>query len=147
MIDTIEFQNRIERQFDGYCRTVLKNSLKSLLVERRRRVSREIVLEPVEIDRLYSKSDVSETRLIHAHQLDQWTSVLLDDLIAEAIYNLDDEQRTIILLYYFLGRSDYQIADEMDMVRRTVSRRRMKALYALKDYLNKEESNEQQTEY
>lgn len=143
MIDTIEFQNRIERQFDGYCRTVLKNSLKSLLVERRRRVSREIVLEPVEIDRLYSKYDVSETRLIHAHQLDQWTSVLLDDLIAEAIYSLDDEQRTIILLYYFLGHSDYQIADEMDMVRRTVSRRRMKALYALKDYLNKEKSNEQ----
>lgn len=143
MIDTIEFQNRIERQFDGYCRTVLKNSLKSLLVERRRRVSREIVLELVEIDRLYSKYDVSETRLIHAHQLDQWTSVLLDDLIAEAIYSLDDEQRTIILLYYFLGHSDYQIADEMDMVRRTVSRRRMKALYALKDYLNKEKSNEQ----
>lgn len=143
MIDTIEFQNRIERQFDGYCRTVLKNSLKSLLVERRRRVSREIVLEPVEIDRLYSKSGVSETRLIHAHQLDQRISVLLDDLIAEAIYSLDDEQRTIILLYYFLGRSDYQIADEMDMVRRTVSRRRMKALYALKDYLNKEKSNEQ----
>ena len=137
-MDTTDFQNRIEHQFDGYCRKVLKNSLRTLLAERRRRSSREIPLEPTDIDSLYS-----ETRLIHSHQLDQWTSALLDDLIAEAIRSLDDEQRTIVLRYYFLGRSDYQIADEMDMVRRTVSRRRMKALSALKDYLNKEESDEQ----
>ncbi len=142
-MDTTDFQNRIEHQFDGYCRKVLKNSLRTLLAERRRRTSREIPLEPTDIDSLYSASDAPETRLIHAHQLDQWTSVLLDDLIAEAIRSLDDEQRTIVLRYYFLGRSDYQIADEMDMVRRTISRRRLKALSALKDYLNKEESDEQ----
>ena len=107
-MDTTDFQNRIEHQFDGYCRKVLKNSLRTLLAERRRRSSREIPLEPTDIDSLYSASDAPETRLIHSHQLDQWTSALLDDLIAEAIRSLDDEQRTIVLRYYFLGRSDYQ---------------------------------------
>ena len=142
-VDTMDFQNRIEHQFDGYCRTVLRNVLRTLLAERRRRASREIPLGPTDLNKLCAAFDAPEMRTMHAHQLDQWTSALLDDMIAEAIHSLDDEQRTIILLYYFLGRSDYQIADEMDLVRRTVSRRRAKALSILKEYLRREESDEQ----
>ena len=117
--------------------------LRTLLAERRRRASREIPLGPTDLNKLCAAFDAPEMRTMHAHQLDQWTSALLDDMIAEAIHSLDDEQRTIILLYYFLGRSDYQIADEMDLVRRTVSRRRAKALSILKEYLRREESDEQ----
>ncbi len=142
-MDTMEFQNRIEHQFDGYCRKVLKNALRTLLAERRRRASREIPLKPTDINQLYADFDAPEMIRKPAHQLDQWTCALVDDLIAEAIRSLDDEQRTIILLYYFLGRSDYQIADELAMVRRTVSRRRIKALSTLKEYLSKEERDEQ----
>lgn len=141
-MDTMEFQNRIEHQFDSFCRTVLKNVLRTQLAERRRRASREISVEPTDINKLYAAFDVPEMRPLHAHQLDQWTFALLDDLTAEAIRSLEDEQRTIILLYYFLGRSDYQIADEMDLVRRTVSRRRMKALSILKEYMCKEERDD-----
>lgn len=132
----LDFQHRIEKQFDSYCRTILKNTLRTLLAQRHRRASHE---SPLDIDtfRIITEPyDLAYT--LRPHQLDPWTTALLGDIVADAIMSLSEDQRRIILLYYFLGFSDYEIADELNMVRRTVSRYRNKALSSLRDFLEKE---------
>ena len=132
----VDFQQRIERQFDSFCRTVLKNTLRTLLAQRRRKISYEL---PLDIDTLQIVIEPYESiHPLHAHKLDQWTAALMEDIVADAIMSLSEDQRRIILLYYFLGRSDYEIADELNMVRRTVSRHRNRALSSLRDFLGKE---------
>lgn len=132
----LEFQNRIVKQFDSYCRTVLKNTLRTLLAQRRRKTSHEY---PLDLDTLRIIAEPYETaKSLRAHKLDQWTTALLEDIVADAIMSLSEDQRHIILLYYFLGRSDYEIADELNMVRRTVSRYRNRALSSLREFLGKE---------
>lgn len=132
----LDFQQRIERQFDSYCRTILKNTLRTLLAQRRRKIFHEF---PLDIDTLRIITEPNETTYsLHAYKLDQWTTALLEDIVADAIMSLSEDQRRIILLYYFLGHSDYEIADELNMVRRTVSRHRNRALSSLRDFLGKE---------
>jgi len=48
--------------------------------------------------------------------------------LAQALEDLSDEKRDIILLSYFLDMTDQEIADKLDAVRRTVQYKRARAL-------------------
>ena len=140
---TKEQRERIEHQFDAFCVHVLSNASRRLRTKRRRLMAKETLMEPLEIDRQYSALNITDSDMVHGHQLDPWTYALLSDLIAEALDSLDEEQRAIILRYYFLNQSDYQIADQIDLARRTVTRRRVKALAALRAYLDRGEDDDE----
>ncbi|MBC2322802.1 sigma factor-like helix-turn-helix DNA-binding protein [Listeria booriae] len=49
--------------------------------------------------------------------------VVTGELIVEALKNLPEDNRNIVLLYYFFCMTDREIAEKLDLVRRTVSRR------------------------
>ena len=55
-----------------------------------------------------------------------------DELLAEALKTLPQDRLQIILLSYFLEMSDSEIAEHLNLIRRTVSHRRKNALRALK---------------
>ena len=55
-----------------------------------------------------------------------------DERLAEAIASLPGEKRDIILLSYFLDMNDREIADALNMVKRTVQRRRTSSIKELK---------------
>ena len=55
-----------------------------------------------------------------------------DELLAEALKTLPQDRREIILLSYFLGMTDPEIAEHLNLVRRTVAYRRTSTLQALK---------------
>lgn len=56
-----------------------------------------------------------------------------DELLAEALQELHDRKRDIILLSYFLGYNDVEIAERLNPVRRTVNDHRNKVLKDLKN--------------
>lgn len=51
---------------------------------------------------------------------------IADELLAEALQTLPQDRLEIVLLSYFLGMSDPEIADQLNLVRRTVAYRRTK---------------------
>ena len=58
-----------------------------------------------------------------------------DELIAEALNALPADRRDIILLAYFLNMSDREIAERLNIVRRTVAYRRASSLQELKKFM------------
>ena len=61
-----------------------------------------------------------------------------DDRLAEALSALPQENRDIFLMYWFLDMADREIAEYMNMARRTVNTRRQKAYRLLKELMGGE---------
>ena len=58
-----------------------------------------------------------------------------DSLIAEALTLLTKKKRDVILLSYFMGMSDAEIARKMKLVRSTVNEHRRRSLEILKEVM------------
>lgn len=55
-----------------------------------------------------------------------------NEVLANALTVLPDDKRDIVLLAFFLDMTDQEIADKLDMVRRTVQYKRAQSLKELK---------------
>lgn len=55
-----------------------------------------------------------------------------DDRLAKALADLPGEKRDILLLSYFLDMNDREIAEALNMVQRTVQRRRTSSIQEIK---------------
>ena len=61
-----------------------------------------------------------------------------DDRLAEALLGLSQEDREIFMMHWFLNMVDREIAEYMNMARRTVNTRRQKAYRLLKELMGGE---------
>ena len=61
-----------------------------------------------------------------------------DDRLAEALLALPHEDRDIFMMHWFLNMVDREIAEYMNMARRTVNTRRQKAYRLLKELMGGE---------
>lgn len=75
----------------------------------------------------------------HVFEVHGLPVVVSGDLLAEAIACLPAGKRDVILLSYFLGMSDREISQRLNLVRQTVSKRRLVSLKELREHLTKEE--------
>lgn len=66
-----------------------------------------------------------------------------DELLGEALSNLTDEKRDIILLSYFLDMTDKEIAEALHLVRSTVQYKRTTALKELKRRLEEKDNDDE----
>lgn len=64
--------------------------------------------------------------------------IVVGDLLAASLAQLPDKKRDIILLSYFLGMTDREISEQLNVVRQVISRRRGSILKELREYLEKE---------
>ena len=67
--------------------------------------------------------------------------VVTGDDLARALAELSEKKRNIILLYYFLGMHDWEIAKQMHVVRQTVSKHRTKILQELRRKIETKEGD------
>ena len=58
--------------------------------------------------------------------------------LADALAQLPEGKRDVILLSYFLGMTDREISEKLNIVHQTVSKRRRATLEELREYLVKE---------
>ena len=61
--------------------------------------------------------------------------IVSDDVITDALENLPERKRDIILLSYFLELSDREIGDKLNMLRSTVQYQRASTLQQLKKFM------------
>lgn len=126
----------VRHAFDAYCKKVLRNEARDYLDELERRRSREISLSelPVEVMERMSTYD-RYFQEDNAFCILGCTVFVDDTELAEAIAALPRDKQDIILLFYFLEMSDYEIAKRLNMVRRSVTYRRTSTLKLLKELI------------
>ena len=133
------YEQRIQNQFGGFCVKVLKNEAGCIRREYARRRDREKSLHDL------TDSELKQTATVDKHFMGEHIFevlglpiVVVGDLLAEAIARLPDSKRDAILLSYFLGMNDREISERLNVVRQTISKRRLTTLKELREYLTKE---------
>ena len=66
-----------------------------------------------------------------------------DEKLADALTALSDEKRDIVLLAYFLDMTDQEIAEALNIVRRTVQYKRTSSLKEMKKRLEVQDDGKQ----
>lgn len=129
----LTFDKAIQTQFDNLTRKVIMHTTCNYHNELSRRSKREILF-----------SDVSEAELNSYGTMDKYiydyTSFdvlglevqVFDERLSNAIQELNERKREVILLSYFLNMSDAEIAQEMKLVRATIHKHRVAALREIK---------------
>ena len=133
------YEQRVQNQFGGFCNRVLKNEVNRIMNEYARQRDREKSLDDLSPDELtqaasYDKYFQDE----YVFEVLGRKIIVVGDLLAEALAQLPESKRDVILLSYFLGMTDIEISQRLNAVRSTISKRRNSILKELREYLEKE---------
>jgi len=114
------FQTTIENQFDYICKRAMEDERKNYMLYLSRIAKREV-----------SFSDVD----FQIFTLNGLSVGVENDLLSEALRELPDKKREILLLFYFMDMSDSEIADLLKLNRSTVYRHRTSGLALIKKFM------------
>ena len=128
------YEQRIQNQFGAFCVKVLKNEARYIQREYARLRDQEKSLGELEQTVVWDKHFMDE----HVFNVQGLPVVVAGDLLADALAQLPEGKRDVILLSYFLGMTDREISDKLNIVHQTVSKRRLVTLKELREYLMKE---------
>ena len=125
-----------QHTFDAYCKRILKNE--SSDYHRRMNVLRQYEI-PFSMlpQRTLAQLSVWDEYFKDTYRFEArgFEIFIADGLLAEALKTLPKDRLEIILLYYFLGMSDPEIAAHLNLLRRTVAYRRTSSLQELKKFM------------
>lgn len=128
------YEQRIQNQFGAFCVKVLKNEVRYIQREYTRLRSQEKSLGEL------TASELEQTAVWNKHFMDEHVFNVqgLPVVVTDALAQLPEGKRDVILLSYFLGMTDREISDKLNIVHQTVSKRRLTTLKELHEYLMKE---------
>ena len=123
--------------FQKFCNTVLHNEACDTHRELRRHKAKEVTFSDMTLDEArqlhtfdeYFKREAAETVFEKAGKK------ITPKLLLEAIRTLPEEKRKAILLYYFEGMNDTEIAELFNTSRSTIQYRRTSSFEKLRKYL------------
>ena len=125
-----------QHTFDSFCKKTLKLNAREYYRRLTRRREREVSISEL------STQDLARLSVVDTYFKDAFRFNVLghdiaisDEQLSEALNELPADRRDIILLAFFLGMNDREIAEQLDLVRRTVAYRRTKTLQELKNLL------------
>jgi len=128
-----EKQIRIRKQFDSFCKTILKNEMIDYERARSYRLKHEVSFSELtegELEQLKTDDEyIVESEMFRVLDYD---IEVKDELIGEALKYLPEKKRNIILLSFFMDMTDTEIAKHMNLVRSTIHHHRVSSLQALK---------------
>lgn len=123
-----EDKKTVEHQFDSLCKIALTGEIinyrKELSRKREREASFHGIQEPSHID----LKQIEQNSFV----FNDMVFVFEDDLLYQAMTQLSDEKRTILLFFYFLDMTDQEIGQALKIIRRTVNHKRNRALSELR---------------
>lgn len=130
------FQTTIENQFDYICKRAMDDECKDYLKYLSRLSKREISFSDIGDYLVNQFSTIdhypTEFRIFAMNGL---TVGVESDLLSEALRNLPDKKREIVLLYYFMDMNDTEIAELLKLNRSTVYRHRTSGLALIKKFM------------
>lgn len=122
-------KERIRHQFDAFCKKVLRCEARTIYRQMARLADHEISLTefPEDGANLFAFKDEYSFDNQQFNVLG-FDIAIKNDLLAEALRLLPEQRRDIILLYYFLGMNDREIAELLNVLHRTISYKRTNSL-------------------
>lgn len=124
------------RPFDSFCKKVLKCEAYNGYREISRKQSREVAFSELPEDSMEQLASYDRYPWEYTFFPVGGDVILIeDDRLAEALNALPQDGRDILLMYFFLDMADREIAERMNMARRTVNARRQKAYRLLKELM------------
>lgn len=137
-----QFEETIRHQFDRICKLALKGEKIDYIRHMEYLRKNEITLSEL------SQKELNQLSMLDEYDLESYKFQVLnydikvkDSLIAEVLTSLTKRKRDVILLSYFVGISDADIARKMKLVRSTVNEHRKQFLEILKEVME-EKSDE-----
>ena len=130
------FQTTIENQFDYICKRAMEDERKNYMLYLSRIAKREVSFSDVG-DYLVSQFATTDNYSTDFHicTLNGLSVGVENDLLSEALRELPDKKREILLLFYFMDMSDSEIADLLKLNRSTVYRHRTSGLALIKKFM------------
>lgn len=140
-------QWEIRCAFNGFCKKALKCEASNAHRDLGRHRLREVTfsdLTPKEEQQLYTVDAYFEDEKADDGSFHVAGKKITPELLAEALRTLPEEKRAAILLYYFEGMSDMEIAKLHNIPRSTVQYRRTSSLEKLRRYLEERAYDDEQ---
>lgn len=130
------FQTKIEHQFDYICMLAMENERKNYQRYLSRLAKREVTFSDVGdyLVNQFATTDYYSTDF-QIFTLNQLSVGVENDLLSEALCELPDRKREILLMYYFMDMSDSEIAELLKLNRSTVYRNRNSGLALIKKFM------------
>jgi RNA polymerase sigma factor (sigma-70 family) len=139
-METRNHEKDVEHNFDYFCKKILKEHTIDLYHEIVRRGKREVTFSEM------SARELAELAVTDEYFKDEYIFDVLGESIgvsnselAEALNALPADRRDIVLMSYFFDMTDGEIAQRLNMARRTVAYQRTNTLQKLKQILESEE--------
>ncbi|MEI3611437.1 RNA polymerase sigma factor [Pseudogracilibacillus sp. SO30301A] len=134
------FQETIENQFDYICKRTMEDERKDYFKHLSRLSKKEVSFSDTG-DYLVNQFATVDTYAsdFQLFTLNGFGVRVESDLLSEALRNLSEKKRDIILLYYFLDMSDMEIAELLKLNRSTVYRHRTSGLAFIKNFMEEHE--------
>ena len=128
-----EKQSRIRKQFDSFCKTLLKTEIIDYERERSYRLKHEVSFSELTQEELSRMTNTDEYIVeSEVFRVLDYDVEVKDELIGEALKYLPEKKRNVILLSFFMDMTDTEIAKHMNLVRSTIHHHRVSSLQALK---------------
>lgn len=135
-----DFQTTIQYQFDCLARKVMIRTQSNCRRSTGRKIRKECLFSEM------SERELNCLQKVDTYHLDGKYYLMLkfrvevgNEAIVNALDNLPEEKRNILLMFYFLEMSDAEIALELGKNRSTIYRSRISALVILKRRLEDED--------
>jgi len=130
------FQTTIENQFDYICKRAIEDERKNYFKYLSRISKHEVSFSNTDdyLVNQFSTIDNYSSDL-QVFRLNDFNIGVESDLLSDALQNLTDKKRNIILLYYFMDMSDAEIATLLKLNRSTVYRHRISGLAFIKKFM------------
>ena len=126
--------------FESYCKSVLRHEACSLQQEQERRGQREMSLHALPEEALEQMAVMDEYPWEYtAFSVGGDVILIRNSCLAAALELLPEQDRRILLMYWCLDMTDWEIAAELHMARRTVNSHRRNAGHLLRKLLGGED--------
>lgn len=138
-----EEQLRIRKQFDSFCKTLLRNEKIDYERARTNRLKHEVSFSELTQEELGSLNTMDEyIGEAEVFRVLDYDIEVKDELIGEALKCLPEKKRNVILLSFFMYMTDTEIAKHMNLVRSTIHHHRTSSLQSLKKIMKEIKSGE-----
>lgn len=134
-----DFQKTVQCRFESCLKKVVRHVVKDYQQELKRRKEKEIPfceLPEIIIEELAVWDDYDTDCTIF--NVCSFDIRIFNDELAEALKQLPEKKRNILLMFYFLEMSDMEIGKLLNIDRRTSFRNRTSSLEKMKQILKKE---------
>lgn len=128
------YKRKIQIQFQAYCYKILRGEAVDYYYLQKHEKSIES-LSSEESGELYVSDEYKSDD--HLFKVLEYDIGIKSDLLAEVLHLLSQKKRDVILLSFFLGMSDTEIARIMCVVNSTIHEHKKKALKLMKSELEK----------